>query len=407
VSDLEEQAPAQVGQPSVPTKGPKLRIRVGRLLALAAAVGMVVAAVVVGPWRQAQRPPRAGPLAATSKLAGGPTPPPSDNIYAAAGANMLAPAVAAMPSRIYVPQSAGRGIYVIDPATFRVIDRYPTGLDPQHVVPAWDLKTLYVTNDLDNSLTPIDPFTARPSGPNIAVADPYNLYFTPDGSAALVVAEAQSRLDFRDPHSFALLKALPVACPGVDHVDFSADGSYLVATCEFSAQLVKVDLNSRSVVGYLKLPGSSPQDIKLDPAGRIFYVADRNRGGVHQIDAATFREIGFLPTGQDTHGLYPSRDARFLYVTNRGSGSVTVVDFATGRPVSVWHIPGGHSPDMGGVSADGAVLWLSGRYDGAVYAISTQDGHLIARVPVPGEPHGLCVWPQPGRFSLGHTGVMR
>ena len=142
-------------------------------------------------------------------------------------------------------------------------------------------------------------------------------------------------------------------------------------------------------------------------AGRIFYVADRNHGGVYEIDAATFREIGFLPTGKDTHGLYPSRDARFLYVTNRGSGSVTVVDFATRRAVAVWQIPRGRSPDMGGVSADGAVLWPSGRYDGAGYAISTKDGHLIARVPVPAEPHGLCVWPQPGRFSLGHTGVMR
>ncbi len=331
---------------------------------------------------------------------------PSTNIYAAAGANMLAPALAGMPNRIYVPQSAGRGIYVIDPVTFKVIDRYPTGLDPQHVAPAWDLRTLYVTNDLANSLTPIDPFTAKPSGPNIPVADPYNLYFTPDGAAAIVVAEAQRRLDFRDPHTFSLLKALPVDCAGVDHMDFSADGSYLVATCEFSAQLVKVDLRSRTVVGYLKLAGSSPQDIKLDAAGQVFYVADRNRGGVHAIEAATFREIGFLPTGKDAHGLYPSRDGRSLYVTNRGSGTVTVIDFATRNPVATWQIPGG-SPDMGGVSADGGVLWLSGRYDAAVYAISTRDGHLIARMAVPGEPHGLCVWPQPGRFSLGHTGVMR
>jgi hypothetical protein len=53
------------------------------------------------------------------------------------------------------------------------------------------------------------------------------------------------------------------------------------------------------------------------------------------------------------------------------------------------------------------VLWLSGRYSRAVYAISTTDGHLIAKIAVGNHPHGLCVWPQPGRYSLGHTGVMR
>jgi len=329
------------------------------------------------------------------------------NIYAAAGADMLSPAVAGVPSRIYVPESGGRSLDVIDPETFRVIKRYPTGKNPQHVVPSWDLKTLYVTNDLANTLTPIDPATSEPSGPDIAVADPYNLYFTLYGASAIVVAEAQERLYFRDPHNFAIQKVLPVRCAGVDHMDFSADGSFAIASCEFSGQLVKIDMRNKTVAGYLKLPGSSPQDVKLDPVGKIFYVADKNLGGVHLIDAGSFQQVGFVPTGKDAHGLYPSRDARSLYVTNRGAGSVSVIDFASRRPVALWEIPGGGSPDMGGVSADGSTFWMSGRYSSAIYALSTTDGHLIARIPVPRQPHGLSVWPQPGRYSLGHTGVMR
>jgi hypothetical protein len=62
---------------------------------------------------------------------------------------------------------------------------------------------------------------------------------------------------------------------------------------------------------------------------------------------------------------------------------------------------------MGGVSADGRMLWLSGRYDGVVYGFDTRRGKLVARIPVAGSPHGLAVWPQPGRYSLGHTGNMR
>jgi YVTN family beta-propeller protein len=289
----------------------------------------------------------------------------------------------------------------------QVVEHYKTGLDPQHVVPGWDMKQLFATNDLANSLTPIDPMTGRPSGPNFPVTDPYNLYFTLDGSSAIVVAEAKQRLDFRDPHTFEMQDSLPVSCEGVDHIDFAADGTYFIATCEFAGKLVKVDVGTRRVVDYLNLQGSSPQDIKLDPTGKIFYVADMKLGGVHLIDAETFKQVRFIPTGKDAHGLYPSRDARFLYVSNRGAGSVTVIDFATRVPVATWTIPGGGSPDMGGVSPDGKVLWLSGRYNATVYAISTDDGHLIGSVHVPHKPHGLCVWPQPGRFSLGHTGITR
>jgi len=307
---------------------------------------------------------------------------------------------------IYVPESIANRVDVIDPSTFRVIGSYTTGDRPQHVVPAWDLRTLYATNNLANSLTPFDPRTGQISGPNIPVADPYNLYFTPDGRSAIVVAENLRRLDFRDPHTFALQGSTTLTCRGVDHLDFSADGSYLIASCEYSGDVVKVDVASRRVVSYLALPGSSPQDVKLEPAGRIFYVADLNLGGVHLIDGATMRVVGFLRTGFDAHGLYPSRDARDLYVSNRRGQSVSVIDFATRRVVATWNLPG-TSPDMGGVSADGRVLWLSGRYNNAVYAISTADGHLIATIRVPNRPHGLCVWPQPGRYSTGHTGVMR
>ena len=233
--------------------------------------------------------------------------------------------------------------------------------------------------------------------------DPYNMYFTPDGRYAIVVAETRQHLDFRNPHTFALEHRIPVNCAGVDHIDFAASGAYLIATCEFSGRLVRVDLHTLKVAGYLNLPGSAPQDIKLDPAGRTFYVADKTHAGVWLVDAVTFRPTGFIPTGPDAHGLYPSRDAQYLYVTNRGNGSITVISFATKKIITTWRIPGGGSPDMGGLSPDGKVFWLSGRYDSVVYAVSAVTGRLLAKIPVGVQPHGLCVWPQPGRYSLGQA----
>ncbi len=331
------------------------------------------------------------------------------NVYAHDGPGMLAAATRGARYLVYVPNSLDNSVDVIDQRTLKVVDHFAVGVLPQHVTPSWDLRTLYVLNDEGNSLTPIDPTTGKP-GAAIPVDDPYNMYFTPDGRHAIVVAERLHRLDFRDPHSFALQHSLSVPCTGVDHMDFSADGSYLIASCEFSGQLVKVDARGRRVLATLTLPdgnGAKPQDVKLSPDGKVFYVADMNANGLWEIDGARLKVIGFLHTGLGVHGLYPSRDAKLLYATNRNEGTISVISFRTRKVVHTWRIPGGGSPDMGGVSVDGKVLWLSGRYNGVVYALSTRDGHLIAKIPVGAGPHGLCVWPQPGRYSLGHTGILR
>jgi len=355
------------------------------------------------------------------------------DVYAHTRAGMLSPAVRNARSLVYVPNLGDGTVSVIDQHTLRIVDVYSTGGQPQHVVPSWDLKTLWVNNNGSNTLSPIDPYTGRLAGPATDVADPYNLYFTPDGRSALIMAEALHRIDFRDPHTFALQYSLDVgrACAGVNHADFSPDGSYLIATCEFSGQLVKVDLRSRRVLDRLTLhgagSGAAPQDIKIEPAGRIWYVADMNAEGIWEITGDRLRVVGFLRTGPETHGLYMSRDGRYLYVANRGghamtarppyphagtNGSVSAVDIATRRVAATWAIPGGGTPDMGNVSADGRRLWLSGRRSNEVYVFDTGDGNpahgkLLTRILVGSQPHGLCVWPQPGRYSLGHTGILR
>jgi YVTN family beta-propeller protein len=343
------------------------------------------------------------------------------NLYSETRPDKLSPVVAKHLLRVYVPNRQSNDVAVIDPETFKVIDRFPVGINPQHVVPSWDLKTLWVNNNAehrtDGSVTPIDPMTGKP-GKSIPVDDPYNMYFTPDGGAAIVVAEAHKRLDFRDPHTMALKYSIATPkCAGINHADFSIDGRYAIFTCEFSGTLAKIDWVEKRVLGYLKLSrGGMPQDVRISPDGKVFYVADMKADGVFLVDGDKFTEIGLLKTGVGTHGLYPSRDGTQLYVSNRGSnkvfgpprgkGSISIVDFATRNILNTWPVPGGGSPDMGNVSADGRTLWLSGRFDNVVYAIDTVTGKMKS-IPVPKEPHGLTVWPQPGRYSLGHTGNLR
>ena len=375
-------------------------------------------ASIVGLWAGVAAAQGARPV---ETVPGMPPVPDPTNLYSEIRSDKMSPAVAGALPRIYVPNRQGNDVTVIDPATMKVVDRFAVGINPQHVVPSWDLKTLWVTNNAegrpDGSLTPIDPTTGKP-GKTIMVEDPYNMYFTSDGKSAIVVAEALKRLDFRDPHTMAMQYSIAVPqCRGINHADFSIDGRIAIFTCEFQGSLARIDLANRKVLGYLKLSrGGMPQDIRSSPDGSLFFVADMKAGGVFVVDGATFTETAFIKTGIGTHGLYPSRDGTKLYVANRGTshvfgppkgkGSVSVIDFATRQIVATWTIPGGGSPDMGNVSIDGKVLWLSGRFDNLVYAIDTTSGE-VRSIRVGKEPHGLTVWPQPGRYSLGHTGNMR
>jgi YVTN family beta-propeller protein len=359
---------------------------------------------------KAQAAPASQQTAAAQKSDGLPGMPPVEDpkdIYAADHAGNLADAVKNFPARIYVPNSGSNTVDVIDPATFKIVEHFAVGKQPQHVVPSWDLKTLWVLNDLGDSVTKIDPATGK-KGETLPVRDPYNMYFTPDGKYAIVVAEAKQALDFRDAQTMKLVDTVNVDCKGIDHMDFTADGRFLIASCEFAGRVLKIDVANRKIVGSLLLgQGGMPQDVKTAPDGKTFYVADMMANGIYLVEPDSFKKVGFIATGKGTHGLYVSRDSKTLYISNRGEGSVTLLDLATQKIMTKWQIPHGGSPDMGGVSVDGKVLWLSGRYNAEVYAFDTTDGHLLARIKVGKGPHGLCVYPQPGRYSLGHTGVFR
>lgn len=418
-----------------------MQLRLGKALLAAAGVAVLSAVMTL---LSAVSNAASVPVAAAVSVPGMPPVVDPKNLYSETRANQLASAVKGDLERVYVPNLRSNSVSVIDPKTLKVVDNFKVGRSPQHVVPSWDLRTLWVANNAergkDGSLTPINPRSGKP-GKAIPVDDPYNLYFSPDGQLAIVVAEAKRRLDFRDPKTLKLQYSIDVPkCGGVNHGDFSIDGRFAIFTCEFDGSVAKIDLMRNKVSAYLKLEmpkirfkdvptntsfleteicssaKSMPQDIRISPDGKLFYVADMAADGVHIIDGETFTEVGFIPTAIAPHGLYPSRDGKYLFVANRGShaihgkpkgpGSVSVIEFATKKVVATWPVPGGGSPDMGNVSADGKWLWLTGRFDDVVYRFDTTQGK-VDFVKVGREPHGLTVWPLPGRYSLGHTGNMR
>ena len=249
----------------------------------------------------------------------------------------------------------------------------------------------------------IDPRTSLPVE-TIRITDPYNLYFTPDGTAAVVVAERLNRLDVYDRSSWRLLFSVPVPWPGADHLDFSADGHILMTSAEFSGAIVKVDLTRRMVVSYAYV-GGLPVDVRLAPDGSVFFVANQGRHGVSVLDPERMEEIAFIPTGLGAHGLALNRDASRLYVSNRLAGTISVIDVASRQVAATWTVGG--SPDMMQVSPDGRELWTSNRFGHTVSVVETTTGRVLGRIEVGESPHGLTYFPQPGLISLGHNGVYR
>jgi YVTN family beta-propeller protein len=348
---------------------------------------------LLGSQQFATRYPQGQPAAQTT---------PAINVWAAT-TGAISPALADIPPRVYVPDELLGNITVINPQTFQIIDRYPSGTTAHHVGPGPDFTKLYVNNMGSNNLLEIDARSGKPIR-TIPAAVPYNLYFTTDGSKAIVAAEPNNRLDFYDAVSWQLLKSVPMGCNGVDHLDMSADGRYLLVSCEFDGQVVRVDTVAMAVTGRVNL-GGLPVDVKLSPDGAVFYIANQGRHGVSIVDPLAMREIGFLPTDQGAHGMAISRDTRSLYVVNRLAGTISTIDFATGTIASTWFIGG--SPDMVQVSPDGTQLWTSGRFNGSVYVVDTRSGQLLQTIRTGTAPHGLTYFPQPGRISIGHNGVYR
>lgn len=347
----------------------------------------------------------------TATAAPTPTPTPPGGVYAATVSGELDPALAGVPHRVYVPNEMSGDVTMIDPATFTVVGRFPTGAYPEHVTPDWDLRRLIVSNMNAGTLTIVDPLTAQPADTVSLPIFPYAVYFTLDGEKAIVVTDyiavedlPDNGVHFYDRLTWELLRFVQIPWTGADDLDMSADGSYLMISCEYSGVIAKVDTQAMELAGSVDV-GSLPRDVRLAPDGLSFFVANEGLDGVQVVDPEAMQVTAFIATGDGAHGLEFSRDTTQMYVANRAAGSISVVDLATLSVTATW--PVGGSPDEMSLSPDGGQLWVSNRYHASVSVIDTQMGEVIASVGVGANPHGLTYWPQPGRHAVGQNGNMR
>lgn len=275
-----------------------------------------------------------------------------------------------------MPDELGAAVDVINATTLNVVSTLRVGRYPHHVTPSWNMRRLYVNDMESDRLDVINPFTRRRSG-TVATPARYNLYFTPDGSKAIVIAEPLNRIDFYRRSDWTLLRRLSIPSAGVDHGDFTADGNKLVVGTEFDGWLFKINVRTMRITDRLYV-GGKPSTSSCPPMAPSSNVANQGRGGASIVEARTLREIRFLRTGSGAHGMAVRRDGKGLYVSNRRAGTISVIDFATRSVVATWNVGG--SPDMLSVSIDGGQLWASNRWHRNVSVINTANGHVIRRI---------------------------
>src|SRR2546423_2056040 len=261
-------------------------LRRGRALNIAAALALAACSSTSAPT---MTPPTSAPRALQSVAPLAVSAAPSEGaihgsssagVYEHTTGGRLSPLPAGLAPRVYVPNESSGDVVAIDPETFRIIGRFGVGRSPEHVTPDWDLRLLYV-NDMDsNALTVIDPRSGRPVR-SIRIPTPYNLYFTPDGSKAIVVEDSstpgdgsENGLRFYDRATWKFLRFVSIPFPGADHLDFSVDGRYLFVSCEYSGEVERVDTRTMKVSGAIHV-GGLPIDVRLAPSADLFYVANQ------------------------------------------------------------------------------------------------------------------------------------
>ena len=332
-------------------------------------------------------------------------------MYAATVSGQIDPSLSGIPARVYVPNETSDDVSVIDPATFKVVGHFATGKYPEHITPDWNLQRLLVSNMNGGTLTPVDPRTSQPGGDITLPIFPYAVYFTLDGEKAMVVTDyispklvKDNGIHFYNRRTWELLQFVQIPWPGADDLDLSADGSYLMISCEYSGVVAKVDTKTMAVTGHVDV-GSLPRDVRLAPDGLSFFIANEGLGGIQVLDPVAMKVTKFIATGRGAHGIDFSRDTSQMFVANRAAGTISVIDIASLTVVASWAVGG--SPDEMSLSPDGGQLWVSNRYHGSVSVVDTKTGNVIATIPVGSRPHGLTYWPQPGRMSIGQNGNMR
>ncbi|HSZ91998.1 MAG TPA: YncE family protein [Acetobacteraceae bacterium] len=297
--------------------------------------------------------------------------------------------IAALPAAasglVFVVNSGGASISLIDMSSQKEVRRVPVLREPHHVALSPDGRSLLVGDTVGNEMLFLDPATAALQK-RMPIADPYQLAFSPNGKFLVVNGLARNQVDVYDAASMQLLKRFPIASMP-SHLDYAPDSSRVFVSLQGTDSLVAIDLNRLAILWKEKV-GKTPAGV-LWHDGRVL-VADMGTDYVAVVDPTDGHVVDRVHTGRGAHNLFLSPDRKIVWVNNRVGGTTTSLDAATLAPIRSYAIPGG--PDDIAFAPDGR-LWITRRFAEKVAVLDPTSGEYQT-IEVGRSPHGLFLNPK-------------
>ncbi|MHA7680909.1 YVTN family beta-propeller repeat protein [Cupriavidus sp. YAF13] len=298
---------------------------------------------------------------------------------------VAAPALAEV---VVVLNSGDATVTLIDKDTQKVLETFPVGKEPHHLIATPDDKSLIVANAVGNDLVFLDPVTGKVQQRVANIDDPYQIGFSPDQKWFLTTGNRLDRVDvYRwDGKALKIAKQLPLA-KTPSHIAFTADSRVAFVTLQDSNEVVAIDLPTQTVMWRMNA-GSAPAGVWVTPDQKYLLVGMTGADYVAVIDWHTRTVVKQIQTGKGAHNFRAVGDKRHLFLSNRVSGTISIVDQQTLTKVGdITGLPAG--PDDMELTADGKTLWVSFRWARSVGLIDVASRKLVKTIRVGRSPHGI------------------
>lgn len=298
--------------------------------------------------------------------------------------------------RIYVTNSLGDDITVIDVASRKVIDDIHVGKGVHGICAAADGRTIFSTIESEHNLKTIDTATGKIMNTIALTGRPNQCAATPDGHYVGVPIRDRNSIDIVDTERNKVVKVLPVSSPHNSYNANSNDRMFVSSMGDHAIDVI--DLKTMSYTE--KIPvGGIPRPYAVSRDGRVLYSALTDLHGFVIASIPDRRVITrvelppappsscILEPRTPTHGLELTPDGKALWVTSLGDAGVYVYDVATKRISKEIHT--GECPNWITISSDGSYVAVSNSASDDCSIIDANTRQEIARVKVGKGPKRL------------------